>query len=47
MLFNLTKTYEWELRLSDKIAPDFAIDDYNTLRQQFESKYPDTVKELT
>ncbi|AFY97120.1 putative N6-adenine-specific DNA methylase (plasmid) [Chamaesiphon minutus PCC 6605] len=46
--YHPAKAYEWELRLQDEIASDFTIDELDSerLRQQFESDYPDKVKEL-
>ena len=46
--YHPAKAYEWELRLQDEIGPDFTIDeaDSDTLRQQFETQHPDTIKEL-
>ena len=42
------KAYEWELRLQDEIAPDFAINqnDSDSLREEFESENSELVLEL-
>jgi hypothetical protein len=46
--YHPAKAYEWELRLQDEIDPDLTIneEDSDTLRSEFETKYPQLVADL-